>query len=75
MNFDAAPTRVEPKRESDGRYTHSGRLDRMCVCGHSFGDHSCGSPADCLAYSLPEATEADKQCRCRKFKPVRIRGK
>lgn len=56
------------KRDHDGRYTYSGRLERMCVCGHTLGDHSVGSPADCLAHTMPDASETDKQCRCQKFR-------
>ena len=63
------------KRTPDGKYDHDGDLNRMCVCGHTFGDHSSGSPADCLAYSLHGASEFDKACRCLKFRPVKTKKK
>lgn len=62
------------KRETDGRYAFDGNLDRMCVCGHQLGNHSAGSPADCLMYSLPAIEQAqypggDKpNCGCCKFR-------
>jgi hypothetical protein len=48
------------KREADGKYAFDGHLERLCVCGHSLANHSAGSPADCLFYSLP-ASEREGQ--------------
>jgi hypothetical protein len=65
------PTR---KRETDGKYAFDGDLDRMCVCGHTLGAHSNGSPADCLFYSLPaverkgQPGEDRHECGCVKFR-------
>jgi len=62
------------KRELDGRYAFDGNLQRLCVCGHSLGVHSGGSPADCLLYSLPLndpqrlAEAAPIDCGCKKFR-------
>lgn len=62
------------KREIDGRYAYDGNLDRLCVCGHTLGNHSCGSAADCILYSLPTIEQrsypgADKpNCGCMKFR-------
>lgn len=62
------------KRETDGKYAFDGAYDRLCVCGHTLGAHSCGSPADCLFYSLPAAERegqpgADRhECGCVKFR-------
>lgn len=66
----------QPKRELDGKYAFDGNYDRLCVCGHTLGSHSCGSPADCLFYSLSAADErritdpgADNpNCGCLEFR-------
>lgn len=73
--------RQNPKREPDGKYAFDGNLDRMCVCGHTLGNHSCGTPADCLLYSLPEGERklypgGDKPvCGCLKFRLSRKKTK
>jgi len=65
---------VDRKRETDGKYAFDGNLDRVCVCGHTLGVHSAGSPADCLFYSLPDSMRAGepgedhKDCGCVKFR-------
>lgn len=62
------------KREHDGKYAFDGNLDRLCVCGHTLGDHASGSPADCLVYSFSGSDRAkmvngDKpNCGCLKFR-------
>lgn len=63
------------KREHDGRYAYDGNLERVCVCGHTLGTHSAGSPPDCLFYSLPERERAKllghekPNCGCERFRP------
>lgn len=65
------------KRESTGRYTFDGNLDRMCVCGHTLGVHSCGDDAGCIFYSLSQAErlgqpgENHKDCGCQRFRQSR----
>jgi hypothetical protein len=71
------------KRGSDGRYEHTGKWDRLCVCGHTLGVHSAGSPADCLLYSLPEPPSYDRdlarqvnqnvRCGCQRFRLSRAK--
>lgn len=60
------------KRETDGKYAHEGGWERLCVCGHTLGVHSAGSPADCLLYSIPNHSELltalNVECGCMKFK-------
>ena len=62
------------KRESNGQYAFDGRLERVCVCGHTLAVHCAGSPSDCLFYSLPEYErkgqqgEANAECGCMKFR-------
>lgn len=64
----------DQKREYNGQYAYNGNLERMCVCGHAFGHHGGGSPADCLVYSFPENerkewVNGDKpNCGCEKFR-------
>lgn len=48
---------TDQKREYDGKYASDGNLDRLCVCGHMLGRHSCGSPSDCLYYSLSKTEQ------------------
>src|ERR1039457_7032969 len=69
--------KADRKREHDGRYAYDGRLERICVCGHTLAVHCAGSPADCLFYSLP-ASEREgqpgatvKDCGCAKFRQSR----
>jgi hypothetical protein len=70
---------IEQKRETDGRYAYDGNYDRLCVCGHTLGVHSAGSPADCLFYSFSEEEKAqernsgkhlmvDADCGCHRFR-------
>jgi hypothetical protein len=75
---------LKQKREHDGCYAFDGNLDRLCVCGHTLGVHSAGSPADCLLYSFPDgAVELKGQqlpidCGCKRFrlsrKQIQIKG-
>lgn len=66
------------KREYNGQYAFDGRLERLCVCGHTLGVHGAGSPAYyCLFSSLPECErkgqsgEANHPCDCPKFRQSR----
>ena len=67
------------KREQNGQYAHTGNWDRLCVCGHTLGDHCAGSPADCLFYSFPESERRNKpgadrpNCGCEKFRLSRAK--
>lgn len=64
------------KRETDGKYAFDGDFDRLCVCGHTLGVHSAGSPADCLLYSFGKMAEGemdkqankDVECGCQRFR-------
>jgi hypothetical protein len=58
-------------RAADGRYTFDGRLDRVCVCGHTFGNHGAATPHECFLHTMPEATDDERLCRCPKFRPSR----
>lgn len=58
-------------RAQDGRYTFDGNLHRLCVCGHTLGNHSSGSPHDCLTYSFPKTDHRHAECDCPKFRPSR----
>ena len=68
------------KREYDGKYAFDGRLDRLCVCGHTLAVHSSGSPPDCIFYNLPKVEQAGKpgeakpDCGCLKFKQSKRKG-
>ena len=65
------------KRESNGQYAFDGKLERICVCGHTLAVHCAGSPADCLFYSLPASErkgqqgESNPNCDCAKFRQSR----
>lgn len=63
------------ERADDGRYTFDGNLDRLCVCGHTLGEHSGGAPHDCLVYSYPENDPKHADCDCLKFRPSRRKPK
>jgi hypothetical protein len=54
------------KRDVKGRYSFDGRLERVCVCGHTLGEHAGGTaPHDCLHGG------GDQLCGCKKFRPSR----
>jgi len=67
-------TKVRRKRETNGQFAYERNWERLCVCGHTLGNHACGSPADCLFYSLPECERIGKpgeqvvNCGCQKFR-------
>lgn len=72
------------KRDQQGRYDYKNDWDRLCVCGHTLGVHSAGSPAECLLYSFGDQWhqetqdhqhQPDKNCGCEKFRPKRKNGK
>lgn len=67
------------KREYNGQFAFDGNFDRLCVCGHTLGVHSAGSPAGCLLYSLSDAEKSqevtlrkqlnpDVNCGCVRFR-------
>lgn len=65
------------KRETDGKYAHEGNWRRLCVCGHTLGVHSAGSPSDCLLYSFSpddpnrfsnDQLNPDDDCGCQRFR-------
>lgn len=62
------------KREINGQYAFDGNLERMCACGHALANHSAGSPADCLLYSLPQGEREalpgglHPDCGCQRFR-------
>ena len=53
-------------RDIHGQYSFDGRLERVCVCGHTLGEHSGGTaPHDCLVSTFAPYTP----CDCQKFRP------
>lgn len=68
---------MNKQRDDDGKYTFDGRLDRMCVCGHTLGVHGAGGQRDCVFYSLSEREKQgepgyDKpNCGCPRFRETR----
>ena len=69
--------RTSHKRDDAGRYDFEGGWDRLCICGHTLGVHSAGSPADCLFYSLNPKVQAEQShlqsadvidCGCQQFR-------
>jgi hypothetical protein len=58
-------------RSADGRYDYDGRLERLCVCGHTLGDHAAVSPHECFRHTMSDATAEDKQCKCERFRETR----
>jgi hypothetical protein len=57
-------------RTRSGRYDYDGDMDRLCVCGHTLGQHAAASPHDCF---VNEALghEGEENCTCPKFRPAR----
>ena len=49
-----------------GRFAHS-KLDRLCRCGHSLGEHTAAATKDCQPC-------LEESCACVKFKSVRCKA-
>ena len=66
------------ERTTDGRYTFSGNLNRLCVCGHTLAFHGAGDPV-CIFDTLPiddqkgNAGANHPHCGCERFRPMRVR--
>lgn len=46
-----------------GQYTYDGNWERLCVCGHTLGQHTAESPKACGNYGTGLI-----DCDCRKFR-------
>jgi hypothetical protein len=69
---------MEKQRDREwhtGRYTFEGGLDRLCVCGHTFGNHCADAPHDCLTYSFSKDDPRYAECDCLKFRPSKKKGR
>lgn len=59
-------------RDVEGRYSFDGKLDRLCVCGHTLGQHAGGTaPHDCMVSTVAPFTP----CDCHKFRLSRRKSK
>jgi hypothetical protein len=71
---------LSQKREHNGQYAFDGRLERVCVCGHTLAHHSAGSPTDCLFYALPRSEQVGQLgshrpiCFCEKFRESKTKA-
>lgn len=54
-------------RERSGKYSFD--LDRLCVCDHTFGQHTAEGSHLCIAHELPGGPS--KPCFCQTFRPAR----
>lgn len=62
---------TNPKREQNGQYAYHNNWERLCVCGHSLGDHCIGSPKDCMVSTMsPDYLP----CDCQQFRLSRKKG-
>ena len=61
--------------DRNGRYAFDGDMSRLCVCGHTLGDHFYGAPHECATYSKTGNTNAPDHapCDCQKFRPKRVK--
>lgn len=65
-------------RDPEGRYTYA-KLDILCVCGHTLGQHAAGNgqpgvPRDCLAGTGgPGDAPNEPLCGCPNFRRSRKR--
>ena len=53
----------------DGRYTY--RMDRICVCGHLFGEHAAVRTKVEGRVVQPCFHEGDDPCECEAFRKAR----
>jgi hypothetical protein len=58
-----------PNRADNGQYTYGGDMSKMCVCGHTLGQHAAAHPHDCFTHTHKEGTPAYADCDCPKFRP------
>jgi hypothetical protein len=65
---------IEKARERDtGRYMAENNWERLCVCGHTLGDHSAessGGMRPCFAGDVEGIS-----CDCEKFRQKKHKGK
>lgn len=55
---------VQNRDDRNGRYAFDGDMSRMCVCGHTLGEHFAGAPHECAVHSWKPYTP----CDCPKFR-------
>jgi hypothetical protein len=58
-------------RADDGRYTFDGKLDRICVCGHTLAHHAAAAPHECFVSTYSHSDPNRAECDCPKFRPSR----
>lgn len=60
---------MKNRDRGNGRYTHAERWERLCVCGHTLGDHTAAAhkgERPCIVGDF-----GHEQCDCRKFRPAK----
>lgn len=67
-NGDLNPELYRQNRDDrNGRFTFDGDMTRLCVCGHTLGDHFGGAPHDCAVGTLGPL-DGRPRCECPKFR-------
>jgi hypothetical protein len=65
----AFPRRARERKT--GRYGFEGQRDRLCVCGHTLGQHTAEAPHSCIVGDFEEkGCETD----CERFRPAKAKG-
>lgn len=54
-------TKSGQERQSNGQY--GSKLDAVCRCGHTLGEHTAARPYVCVVGDF-----GDEDCNCEKFK-------
>lgn len=58
---------MSKERDRDtGRFAHEENWDRLCVCGHTLGNHTAASTG-----KYRPCIEPTCECECEKFKPAK----
>lgn len=61
----------QARDDRDGRYTFDGNLGRLCVCGHTLGNHAASAPHECFCPTLSKLDLNHAECECKKFRQSR----
>lgn len=63
--------KAQIRDETNGQFAMQNNYARMCVCGHTLGDH-CAGGFDCLhGTGAEEPRTTDAPCTCQKFRQSR----
>lgn len=63
-----APKRYQNRDDRNGQFTFDGNMPRVCVCGHTLGDHNACAPHECWIDTDPKHPLYPTGCQCKKVR-------